>query len=118
MPAASQLSLNSVEVASSSSDLAWLAAEDGAVSGTAFLVGEQTAGRGRRGAVWSSARGGMYLSILLRPVIAPDAFFGLSFIAALAIREELAARLVGKDVRLKWPNDVLAGGGKICGILI
>ena len=118
MPAPSKLSLYSVDVASSSSDLAWRAAEDGAASGTAFLVGEQTAGRGRRGAVWSSARGGMYLSILLRPAIASDAFFGLSFIAALAIREELAARLVGKDVRLKWPNDVLAGGGKICGILL
>jgi BirA family biotin operon repressor/biotin-[acetyl-CoA-carboxylase] ligase len=60
----------------------------------------------------------MYLSILLRPAIAPDAFFGLSFIAALAIREELAARLCGQEVCLKWPNDVLAGGGKICGILL
>jgi BirA family biotin operon repressor/biotin-[acetyl-CoA-carboxylase] ligase len=118
MPAPSKLSLYSVDVASSSSDLAWRAAEDGAVSGTAFLVGEQTAGRGRRGAVWSSARGGMYLSMLLRPAIAPDAFFGLSFIAALAIREELATRLCGQAVCLKWPNDVLAGGGKICGILL
>ena len=118
MPAPSKLSLYSVDIASSSSDLAWQAAEDGAVSGTAFLVGEQTAGRGRRGAVWSSARGGMYLSILLRPAIAPGAFFGLSFIAALAIREELAARLCGQEVCLKWPNDVLAGGGKICGILL
>ena len=118
MPAPSKLSLYSVDVASSSSDLAWQAAEDGAVSGTAFLVGEQTAGRGRRGAVWSSARGGMYLSILLRPAIAPGAFFGLSFIAALAIREELATRLCGQEVCLKWPNDVLAGGGKICGILL
>ena len=118
MPAPSKLSLYSVDVASSSSDLAWRAAEDGAVSGTAFLVGEQTAGRGRRGAVWSSARGGMYLSMLLRPAIALDAFFGLSFIAALAIREELATRLCGQEVYLKWPNDVLAGGGKICGILL
>ena len=96
MPASSQLSLNSVDVASSSSDLAWQAAADGAVSGTAFLVGEQTAGRGRRGAAWASARGGMYLSILLRPAVPPKAFFGLSFIAALAIRAELAARLGGR----------------------
>jgi BirA family biotin operon repressor/biotin-[acetyl-CoA-carboxylase] ligase len=118
MPASSQLSLNSVDVASSSSDLAWQAAADGAVSGTAFLVGEQTAGRGRRGAAWASARGGMYLSILLRPAVPPKAFFGLSFIAALAIRAELAARLAGQEVRLKWPNDVLVGGGKICGILL
>lgn len=118
LPAPSLLSLTSVDVASSSSDLAWQAAAEGAASGTAFLVGEQTAGRGRRGAVWSSARGGMYLSVLLRPAIPPNAFFGLSFVAALAIRAELADCLPAQEVRLKWPNDVLAGGGKICGILL
>lgn len=118
IPAPSDLLLNSVDVASSSSDLAWQAAAEGAPSGTAFLVGEQTAGRGRRGAAWSSARGGMYLSVLLRPAIPPQAFFGLSFVAALAIRAELAARLATQKVTLKWPNDVLVGGGKICGILL
>ncbi|MGB0803633.1 MAG: biotin--[acetyl-CoA-carboxylase] ligase, partial [Candidatus Puniceispirillaceae bacterium] len=55
------LSLTSIDVATSSSDLAWQAAAEGAPAGTAFLVGEQTAGRGRRGTGWSSARGGMYL---------------------------------------------------------
>ena len=118
MPASSGLSLYSVDVASSSSDLAWQAATEGAPSGTAFLVGEQTAGRGRRGAAWSSARGGMYLSVLLRPQVPPSAYFGLSFVAALAIRAELAARLPACDVMLKWPNDVLVGAGKICGILL
>lgn len=118
MPAPSSLSLTVVDVASSSSDLAWQAAADGAASGTAFLVGEQTAGRGRRGAAWSSARGGMYLSILLRPAIPPNAFFGLSFVAALAIRAELADCLPAQEICLKWPNDILAGGGKICGILL
>ena len=112
------LSLTRVDVASSSSDLAWQAAAEGAPSGRAFLVGEQTAGRGRRGASWASARGGMYLSVLLRPSLLPHAYFGLSFVAALAIREELAARLAGHDVQLKWPNDVLVGGGKISGILL
>lgn len=116
--APSRLSLTRVDVATSSSDLAWQAAGDGAASGSAFLVGEQTAGRGRRGAAWSSAPGGMYLSVLLRPAVSPLAFSGLSFVAALAIREELAARLVSCEVRLKWPNDILVGGGKICGILI
>ena len=118
MPAPSSLSLTVVDVASSSSDLAWQAAADGAASGTAFLVGEQTAGRGRRGAAWSSARGGMYLSILLRSAIPPNAFFGLSFVAALAIRAELADCLPAQEICLKWPNDILAGGGKICGILL
>lgn len=118
IPAPSVLSLTKVDVASSSSDLAWQAAAEGAPSGQAFLVGEQTAGRGRRGATWASARGGMYLSVLLRPSLEPKAYFGLSFVAALAIREELAKRLAGHDVQLKWPNDVLAGGGKISGILL
>jgi BirA family biotin operon repressor/biotin-[acetyl-CoA-carboxylase] ligase len=117
-PAPFFLSLTSVDVASSSSDLAWQAAADGAAAGAAFLVGEQTAGRGRRGAAWSSARGGMYLSILLRPSIPANALFGLSFVAALAICDELKALLPGQQVSLKWPNDVLAGGGKICGILL
>ena len=53
--ASSTLLLTSVDVASSSSDLAWEAAAAGAASGSAFLVAEQTAGRGRRGAAWSHA---------------------------------------------------------------
>lgn len=112
------LALTSVDVATSSSDLAWKAAAEGAPAGTAFLVGEQTAGRGRRGSGWSSARGGMYLSILLRPQAAPSDIWGLSFVAAVAIRDALAACVPDHDFRLKWPNDVLVGGGKICGLLL
>ena len=107
-----------VDSATSSSDLVWAAAAQDAPSGTAFLVREQTAGRGRRGAGWSSSRGGMYFSMLLRPAISPRLWFGLSFVAALAIRQELARCLANVPVMLKWPNDVLAGGGKLCGILL
>jgi len=117
-PHPAPLQLTCVDVATSSSDLVWQAAADGAPAGTAFLVGEQTAGRGRRGAGWASARGGMYLSLLLRPAMPPEACWGLSFVAALSVREAIAARLDDADVRLKWPNDILAGGGKICGILL
>ena len=118
MTTPTQLTIHSVDVATSSSDLAWNAAGDAAPAGTAYLVGEQTKGRGRRGASWMSARGGMYLSILLRPRLPADRFFGLSFLAALAIREELSRHLVAVPVSLKWPNDILAGGGKLCGILV
>lgn len=113
-----RFALTSVDVATSSSDLAWQAAAQGAPAGTAFLVAEQTAGRGRRGSGWSSARGGMYLSILLRPQAAPSDIWGLSFVAALAIRDALASCIPHHDVRLKWPNDVLVDGGKICGLLL
>ena len=107
-----------VDSATSSSDLAWAAAAQGAPSGTAYLVREQTAGRGRRGAGWSSHRGGMYFSILLRPAIDTRHWFGMSFVAALAMRAELAACLGNVPVQVKWPNDILADGGKICGILL
>lgn len=117
-PQPARLHLTSVDVATSSSDLVWRAAADGAPSGTAFLVGEQTAGRGRRGAGWASAQGGMYLSVLLHPSTKTDTVWGLSFVAALAVREAIAACLPSVDVKLKWPNDILAGGGKICGILL
>lgn len=118
MQSAGAVRITAVDIATSSSDLAWQAAADGAPSGSGFLVGEQTAGRGRRGAGWSSVRGGMYFSLLLRPNLAPAALFGLSFIASLAIREELDRRIDGHAVTVKWPNDILAGGGKICGILL
>jgi len=107
-----------VDSATSSSDLAWAAAAQGALSGTAYLVREQTAGRGRRGAGWSSHQGGMYFSLLLRPAIDKRHWFGLSFVAALAMRAELAACLGNVPVQVKWPNDIIADGGKICGILL
>ena len=107
------LSLTSIDVATSSSDLAWQAAAEGAPAGTAFLVGEQTAGRGRRGSGWSSARGGMYLSVILHPQVDASALWGLSFVAALAIRETIAERLPEQEVGLKWPNDVVVAGGFI-----
>ena len=112
------LSLTSIDVATSSSDLAWQAAAEGAPAGTAFLVSEQTAGRGRRGSGWSSARGGMYLSVILHPQADATALWGLSFVAALAIRETIAERLPNQEVGLKWPNDVVVAGGKICGLLL
>ena len=68
-----------VETATSSSDLARAAAADGAAEGTGFLVGTQTAGRGRRGRSWASGQGGMYYSVLLKPPFLPDRWFGLSF---------------------------------------
>ena len=111
--------INWVESATSSSDLVREAAAAGAASGTGFLVGEQTQGRGRRGASWSSAQGGMYYSLLLKPACPATEWFGLAFVASLAIREAIADCLTNETVGLKWPNDVLIKGrGKVSGILI
>jgi BirA family biotin operon repressor/biotin-[acetyl-CoA-carboxylase] ligase len=118
-------SLEVVPSATSTSDLARQAATAGAPAYSAFLALEQTAGRGRRGRPWVSGRGGMYLSVLLRPPIDKAQWFGFSFIAALAVFEAIqtffTAHLSGAnqpDMGLKWPNDVIVGGGKIAGILL
>jgi BirA family biotin operon repressor/biotin-[acetyl-CoA-carboxylase] ligase len=95
-------------------------AASGAPEGTLVVAEEQTAGVGRRGRSWHSARGlGIWLSMVLRPAAPPSQCQALSTWAGLAVHETLRAR--GWDrapAGLKWPNDVIAGGRKICGILI
>ena len=114
---------------SSTSDLAKAAAWAGAPSGSAFLLHEQTAGRGRRGRYWASQRGGMYVSVVLYPSKPLSDWFALSFAAALAIRDAVATHLIpqlnssGREeeipqIGLKWPNDVLVRNCKIAGILL
>jgi BirA family transcriptional regulator, biotin operon repressor / biotin---[acetyl-CoA-carboxylase] ligase len=84
----------------------------------------QTAGRGRRERVWHSTPGdGLYLSVLLRPLIPARQIPLLSLMAAVAVAEAVtaAARGIARkdlDVDIKWPNDVLAGGRKLSGVLI
>jgi BirA family transcriptional regulator, biotin operon repressor / biotin---[acetyl-CoA-carboxylase] ligase len=92
-------------------------ASEGAEEGLSILADEQTAGRGRLQRAWSSPKGaGLYLSILLRPTIAPDQWPLITFMAALAVSDALseAAEL---QTDIKWPNDLLSGERKICGIL-
>ncbi|WP_438997295.1 biotin--[acetyl-CoA-carboxylase] ligase [Candidatus Puniceispirillum sp.] len=109
---------STADVAKSSSDLARKAALDGAPTGTGFLVGVQTAGRGRRGRTWLSPQGGMYLSIVLRPNCDKYLWPLLSFVAALAARETIENVLVSHQPKVKWPNDILVNNRKICGILL
>jgi BirA family biotin operon repressor/biotin-[acetyl-CoA-carboxylase] ligase len=92
-------------------------AEGTARHGDVHLALAQTAGRGSRGREWESARGaGLYMSLVLRPgaVLAPSA---LSIAAGLAVRDALAT-LGLREVRLKWPNDVVHADAKVAGILI
>ncbi|HEX6101411.1 MAG TPA: biotin--[acetyl-CoA-carboxylase] ligase [Alphaproteobacteria bacterium] len=79
---------------------------------------EQTQGRGRRGRAWSSPPGNLYLSLVLRPDIAPGEAAQIGFVAAVALAEALRPLLPAKvELALKWPNDVLVGRRKISGIL-
>ncbi len=90
-------------------------AGQGATKGTVLIAGSQSEGRGRMGRSFTSPEGGVYLSMLLKPSLnerAPQ----LSTLAALAVRKALLDCCdTGADI--KWPNDLLLDGKKICGIL-
>ena len=92
------------------------AGRSGEPEGLAVTAELQTAGRGRMGRNWFSPPGrGIYCSALLRPRISPEQAGLLSFCAANAMVSALGQ--AGFDARTKWPNDVLCGGHKVCGIL-
>jgi len=78
----------------------------------------QSGGRGRRGRVWHSGEGNLAVTLLLRPK-APAAVIGqLSFAAALATAEMAQHYAPEASIQVKWPNDVLADGKKLAGILL
>lgn len=94
------------------------AAADGAPEGSVFLAEEQTAGRGRGAHAWHSTRSaGIYCSVVLRPVLPPSEVLPLSLAAGLAVEDAIRQMDTRVQPDLKWPNDVLIGGKKVCGIL-
>lgn len=105
------------EVTGSTNEDAALAGERGEAAGYVCAADCQTAGRGRLGRQWFSPKGrGLYVSVLVRPRIPPEAAGLLSFCAAEAMT--LAVRGSGlAEAGIKWPNDVVCRGKKICGIL-
>lgn len=110
--------LVSVRVTESTNDLALEAARQGAPHGATFVAEEQTRGRGRRGRLWSSPPGqNLTFSTLLRPNLEPERASSLTLAAGLAVRDVVAAR-VAAQVGVKWPNDVVARGRKVAGILV
>lgn len=89
----------------------------GAPEGLCVVAREQTAGRGRRERSWVSPKdAGLYLSVVLRPALAARDWPLVTFAAALAVRDALA-EVCRLEADIKWPNDLLAGGRKLCGIL-
>ena len=91
-------------------------AREGAAPGTALLVREQSGGRGRLGRRFASPPGGLYLSMLLCPDCSPERCLSLTPLAAVAVHRALRA-CAGVEAQIKWPNDLLLGGKKLCGIL-
>ncbi len=91
--------------------------EAGAPEGMTYVADEQTAGRGRGAHGWSSPPGsGLYVSVLLRPRIAPADALWLSLAAGLAVHDAVE-RVTSLKADLRWPNDLLFGRRKFCGIL-
>ena len=91
----------------------------GAQAGMVVWARSQQAGRGRRGRAWVSGEGNLFCSLILRPERPPAEVAQISLVAALAVADTVAALLpAGVAVRVKWPNDVLAGGRKLAGILL
>jgi BirA family biotin operon repressor/biotin-[acetyl-CoA-carboxylase] ligase len=101
----------------STNKAAKLLAEEGS-SGPALVVAdEQTAGRGRRGRTWISPPGtGIWMSILLRPDLPAEKSSMITLVSALAVTEGIR-EVTGVACGIKWPNDIVADGRKICGIL-
>jgi BirA family biotin operon repressor/biotin-[acetyl-CoA-carboxylase] ligase len=83
-----------------------------------IVAREQSAGRGRRGRTWISAPGNLTASLLLTETLTPAVAATLGFAACLAVHEACVALAPGLRFALKWPNDVLADGGKVAGILL
>ncbi len=92
-------------------------ASEGAADGTVAVADEQTGGKGRRGRSFLSLPGrGVYLSVLLRPDVAPDRLLPLTGFSAVAICSAVE-RIAHVRPQIKWTNDLVLNGKKLCGIL-
>jgi len=101
----------------STNERAYQMAEDGEADGTLILADRQVKGHGRRGRSWFSPPGmGIWMSVILRPEIAPVVTPGLSLVAGLSLAEVIESEL-HIAAALKWPNDCLLNGKKVAGIL-
>jgi len=96
---------------------AWHLGEGGAAEGTVVIADQQSAGKGRMGRTWTSPPGvNLYLTVLLRPDLAPRHAPQFTFLSALAVARVVEA-MSGLRPTVKWPNDVLLRGQKVAGLL-
>lgn len=101
----------------STNDYAKTIAANGVEDGTLVIAEKQNSGRGRLGRSWCSAEGkGIWMSIIVKPNIEPQKAQIITLAAAVAVVQALRPML-GDRVKVKWPNDVLVDGKKLCGIL-
>lgn len=92
-------------------------AKEGAASGTVIVADFQEAGKGRRGRNWVSPPGSnLYFTLILKPDFAPDKAAMLTLVMALSVAQALEDK-TGISPGIKWPNDIVINGKKVCGIL-
>jgi BirA family transcriptional regulator, biotin operon repressor / biotin---[acetyl-CoA-carboxylase] ligase len=103
------------EALGSTQERARALAHAGKPHGTLVVAEIQTGGRGRLGRPWGSPKGGLWISLVLRPGFAASLASRITQTASVGVAKALWE--VGVEARIKWPNDLLAGGKKICGIL-
>lgn len=103
---------------SSTNEMAKKLARDGCPEGTVVVTECQSGGRGRMGRVWFSPRGkGLWFTIVLRPPVNPAETPQMTMVAAVAVAGAIREH-TGVAADIKWPNDILARGRKLCGILV
>jgi len=89
----------------------------GAAEGMVVVADRQTGGKGRLGRTWFSPAGtGIWMSILLRPNLPPEKVSGITLMAALSVCRAIQSE-TGLNTQIKWPNDLVIDGKKVCGIL-
>lgn len=90
--------------------------KDSVLEGCVIVADKQEKGRGRKNRIWSSPEGGLWFSVILYPKIPPQDAMTITMAASISIVEALT-KITDLKPMIKWPNDVLVKGKKICGIL-
>ena len=113
------INLNILDVCTSTNDIAFNAALNGEVEGTSYLAHTQTEGRGRNQNKWTSSKGNLFLSTIIKPKSDKSLWHQLSVIVGFSIVQVLVDLGVNSNlIDLKWPNDVLVDNKKISGVLL
>ena len=112
-----KIQLKQFDVLQSTNVTAVAFAKEGAPEGTVIVAERQEGGRGRMHRVWSSPKGGLWFTIILRPQIDPQYVAQVTLLAGVAVVRALRKLYATEEIMIKWPNDLLLQGKKVCGIL-
>ncbi|MDY4919862.1 MAG: biotin--[acetyl-CoA-carboxylase] ligase [Phascolarctobacterium sp.] len=112
-----KIQLEQFDVLQSTNVTAVAFAKEGASEGTVIVAERQEGGRGRMQRVWNSPAGGLWFTIILRPHIDPQYVAQVTLLAGVAVVKALRRVYETNAIKIKWPNDLLLDGKKVCGIL-